>query len=44
MIFFNEEDNKNDIIRSLFLSQNIAVRFIQMDIEKKLKILLLSKK
>ena len=39
MIFFNEEDNKNDIIRSLFLSQNIAVRFIQMDIEKKLKIL-----
>ncbi|MBS6502190.1 MAG: hypothetical protein KH415_11270 [Clostridium sp.] len=39
MIFATEKDDKKEVLRCLFRSQNIAIRLIRMDLEKKLKIL-----
>ena len=39
MIFVKENEDKKELIRNLFRSQNIAVQFTQMTLEKKLQIL-----
>ena len=39
MIFIKDTEEKESIKRTLFISQNIAVQLIPLDLEKKLKIL-----